>query len=264
MNTTVLLAAGGVLLGVALAVIGTVVLGRARAVARHSGLDGRARADRAQYGAGLTALLGFLAAGAGAALAARSLLPLPGTLRLAAATAVGVAVFAVSGTVSARVANRIEERRAAALRPVRIRPASGPHAAPGPDLRADPTSQVAPGGMTEAWPARPPDAGPPDGAGWAPVPAPPPGSGPRSEVDRTGEAVRPGWVYQDQRGAWYMGVSTPSGDALLLELPAFSLAGESRRPVYPLDPAGAGEVAVVPLPDADGGAVGERSDARFA
>lgn len=226
-NSTVLLVAGVLALGLVLAVTGTLLLGNARALARHSGPDVRTRADLGQYLAGFVALLGFVAVGAGAALAATVLLPLTGMWRGTVAAVIGGVMFVGSGAVSARMATRVEERRAAAMRPIRA--VAGPSWADRP-VRSGTGTLIGSVG------------GPPADTALAP-----PAGGPA--VDRD---VRPGWVYQDQAGAWYMGVTTHSGDPQLLELPAFSLVG-ARQPVYPLHPAGAGEVAVVPMPGMDGG-----------
>ncbi|HEV2086796.1 MAG TPA: hypothetical protein VGR21_00660 [Cryptosporangiaceae bacterium] len=70
---------------------------------------------------------------------------------------------------------------------------------------------------------------------------------PATVVDAVAVAVdaRPGWIYRDQNGSWFMGVGTTSGRTRLVELPGFILVGAG-RPAYPLHTAGAGELAVLP------------------
>ncbi|MDQ1654532.1 MAG: hypothetical protein QOI35_3732 [Cryptosporangiaceae bacterium] len=310
-QTRIVLAIGGVALGLAFAAIGTLLLGRARAIAKLAGSGRRLRADLAQYAAALLALAGFLLIAGGAAVLAGVLLPVSDTVRLVAAAVTGVILFAAAGLGFSRVADAAEEAqvRKAPPPPYRPRPeaapVSGTRIAPvhrPRELEAAPQSAepapAAPARAGRVWgsPAGDPEempaqrvgeeqqnaaedrrearavttrhdrpttqeqlpTEPPEPAG-APLPAEDATADPVSvdddrptepgdELPREGElaaAVRPGWVYRDEAGSWYLGVGG-SGTHPLLRLPEFTAATAS-DPVYPLVVAGAGEIAVVPL-----------------
>jgi hypothetical protein len=108
-QTRIVLAIGGVALGLAFAAIGTLLLGRARAIAKLAGSGRRLRADLAQYAAALLALAGFLLIAGGAAVLAGVLLPVSDTVRLVAAAVTGVILFAAAGLGFSRVADAAEE-----------------------------------------------------------------------------------------------------------------------------------------------------------
>lgn len=245
MNRTILVAIGGPVLGLALSTVGTLLLGAARAVARHPGsAEHRTRADLKQYAAALCALIGFLLTAGGGGLLARELLGLHGPSRTIAAVGVGVALFAAAGVIFSRIADLAEDAKASKI----PRPAYEPRPAAPPV----PTS----GGPVQTAP-KPDEDGPTPGqalGGRHAVPEP------LDELSASGtsipdgetllRAVRPGWIYRDQADRWYLGVVDAHTGALpLLRLPDFALVPVA-EPVYPVTVAGAGEIAVVPLPTA--------------
>ncbi len=270
MHTTAL-ALAALVIGVGLAVAGSLVLARCRAAVRTS-TTRRVGVVLAQYPAGAAALAGLVATGAGTAVLGAQILPWRDPVRSVVAATVGVAVFALAGTLLSRIADRTERARVrrsgAAPEPVgRLdpRPPDGGNGQT-PSVE-DPLSHRAPGDEER------PLQGPPGVANEPPSPASgeaastgvPPGgravtapplstadqpavpAPPATVVDAVAVAVdaRPGWIYRDGEGSWFMGVGTTSGRTRLVELPDFILVGAG-RPAYPLHTAGAGELAVVP------------------
>ncbi len=318
MNRTILLAIGGLALGLALSTIGTLLLGAARAVAKHvSSTNNRTLADLRQYAAALLALIGFLATAGGGALLTREFAPLSGLDqddrrgrdRLPAVRsrrrhllpdrgpggggedppAAGPGLHAEPDAVPGLRAGlwaglwpagresaglRFAELRSASGQAAGVRPASRVSAARQRAARLRPARQRA----ARLWPARlwracqhAGAAG--RGAARALAGATSGGRHAKAEPDEAtrladleeaaasgstignGETllrvVRPGWIYRDQADSWYLGVVDEHTGALpLLRLPDFSLVAVA-EPDYPLTVAGAGEIAVVPLPPAE-------------
>ena len=221
MNRTILLAIGGLALGLALATGGTWLLGAARAAAR--GSQRRLRDDLKQYAAALGALIGFLLIAAGGGLLARELLPITGSGRTVAAAGVAVLLFTVAGVIFSRIADSAEEKKAQQLSP------EIPHS---PALPPTPAAEASAASAPEEL----------------------------GELARAGSViqdgatlirgVRPGWIYRDTTDRWYLGVVDEHTRNLpLVRLPDFALVATD-EPTYPLTVAGAGEIAVVPLPTA--------------
>jgi hypothetical protein len=129
-HSRIMLAIGGLVLGLALGTVGTWLLGTARAVAKHAGSDRRRRADLGQYAAALAALAGFLLTAGGSGVLVSELLPFSGPVRLVSAAITGVLVFAVAGVGFSRVADMSEEARVRRMPPPRYTPS--PAAAPSP------------------------------------------------------------------------------------------------------------------------------------
>ncbi len=322
MNRTILLAIGGLAAGLALGTVGTLLLGAARAVAKHVGSTHRRMvADLRQYAAAFCALVGFLLIAGGGGLLVRELVPVAGPARSVLAVGVGVLLFAAAGAAFSRVGDLAEEAKARKLpspvyrqvrapEPVQPVPRSVPPAPPTsappatvppatvpPPTSAPPAAQVPAAQHVPATPvsapptpapaasvpmeqpepeaaAAPQPADPAQAAEPAPpaeepatVPpatqaqateaqpadeAPPAEDSPAGTLLADGEAllrsVRPGWVYRDAAERWYLGVvDEHTGGLPLLALPDFSLVAVA-EPTYPLVVAGAGEIAVVPLP----------------
>lgn len=238
MNRTILLAIGALALGLALGTVGTLLLGAARAVAKHiSSTHRRTVADLKQYAAALCALVGFLLIAGGGGLLTRELAPLEGPARTLAAAGVGVLLFAAAGVIFSRVADLAEEAKVRRL--------------PGPSYQQvlapePPTPISSPPSPTSGPPAPEPRTG---GRHASPPPAEDSPAGTSIEDgDALLRAVRPGWIYRDRSDRWYLGVvDEHTGGLPLLRLPDFALVAVT-EPAYPLTVAGAGEIAVVPLP----------------
>jgi hypothetical protein len=210
-NRTILLAIGGLAVGLALAAGGSLLLGAARAVAKHAA-DGNRRlsADLKQYAAALCAVAGFLLTAGAGALLVRELVALDRPAATATAAGAGVLLFAAAGFIFSRIADLSEDTRARRI----------PHPA---------------GGGTQTGLAK--DAEELSAAGSA-----------ISDGATLLRGVRPGWIYRDGAENWYLGVADQHTGALpLLRLPEFALVAVE-EPAYPLVVAGAGEIAVVPLP----------------
>jgi hypothetical protein len=224
-NRTILLAIGGLAVGLALAASGSLLLGAARAVAKHTAHDKRRLgADLKQYAAALCALAGFLLTAGGGALLLRELVPLDDPVRTVTAAGVGVLLFAAAGFIFSRTADFAEDARTRKI------PATGYEATGYEPL--DPATAAAQTGPAEdADELAASGSAIPDGATLL-------------------RGVRPGWIYRDGAETWYLGVADLHTGALpLLRLPEFALVAVE-EPAYPLIVAGAGEIAVVPLPAA--------------
>jgi hypothetical protein len=240
-NRTILLAIGGLALGLALSTIGALLLGAARAVAKHVGsTNNRLRADLGQYAAALLALIGFLlTAGAGAVLT-YELAPLSGPTSTITAAGAGFLLFAATGMIFSRVADTAEEGKTRRLpapvyppgqTPEPVAPVAGSE--PAPSTKPNTTRRT--GGRHARADAQEAEAA---AAGGASI----------RDAETLLRVVRPGWIYRDQADRWYLGVVDEHTGALpLLRLPDFSLVAVA-EPTYPLTVAGAGEIAVVPLP----------------
>ena len=217
MNRTILLAIGGLALGLALAIGGTLLLGAARAAAK--GGQRRLRADLKQYAAVLGALIGFLLTAAGGGLLARELLPITESARTVAAAGVAVLLFTAAGVIFSRVADSAEEKKAQQLSP-EIPQSPAPPPATAAESAPEELGDLARAGSVI-----------PDAATLL-------------------RGVRPGWIYRDTADRWYLGVVDEHTRNLpLIRLPDFALVAAD-EPTYPLTVAGAGEIAVVPLPTA--------------
>jgi len=249
-NRTILLAVGGLALGLALSTGGTLLLGVARAVAKHvSSTGNRALADLKQYAAALCALIGFLLTAGGGALLTYELAPLSGPTRTIVAAGAGFLLFAATGVIFSRIADLAEESKTRRL-PAPVYPPSRPPSTPvsgaptSGQPAESPASNVRPATETSRTGGRHARVEPLDpdeaAAGGATI----------SDGEMLLRVVRPGWIYRDQADHWYLGVADEhTGGLPLLRLPDFALVAVA-EPAYPLIVAGAGEIAVVPLPPA--------------
>lgn len=245
MNSTLLLAVVALGLGLLLAAGGSVLLAHARAAARTSASW---QSSISQYPAALSALMGFLVTGAAGGVLCWRLAPLPDGAGALVAIATGVVLFALAGTGFARLADRVENRRVHRV-PDEVRQPVSPARAEQPAL---PPSKPEP---EEPQPEQPREEEP-DRLSTPLVEVrrgvlEPRSDRPAPTVSVRGERGRPleaGWMYRDEAGAWFLAVGTPSGGALLLGLPAFTLVDPNGpdAPVGALLRAGAGELTVLP------------------
>jgi len=236
MVSIAIISAGLLTVGVAVASLGSYHLGLARAASKWDTSDRAPRIGRGTSTVGV--LLGLMMLGAGAAgLASLVRVPdAPPAVRTGLAVAAGALTFALGMYATARLADRVElntlirtPSRFRRLPPAESRPA-------------------------ESRPAesRPGESGPATGPGETADPQPP--SDP--VVPPT---ARPGWVYRDTDGGWFLVVSAGTGYRLV-SLPDFRLVpiGMVREP---LTAAGSVELAVWPLSDAPGIREGEAHQA---
>jgi hypothetical protein len=221
MVSIAIISAGLVTLGVAVALLGAYQLGLARAASKWDTSGGSPRIGRGTSTAGV--LLGLLLVGVGTAgLVSLIRLPdVPPEARTGLAIAAGVLTFALGMYATARLADRVELNTLIRT-PSRFRrlPPADSRLAIGPGEVADP--------QPPSDPVVPPTA-------------------------------RPGWVYRDTDGGWYLVVSAGMGYRMV-SLPDFRLVpiGMVREPVTA---AGSVELAVWPLSDAPGVREGEAHQA---
>ncbi len=221
MMPTATIGAGLMAAGVVVALLGAYQLGLARAARKWDSSDGSPRIGRGMATIGV--LLGLLLTGGGAA-TLTSLVRVPDATpaaRTGLAVLAGLVAFVLGMYGSAKVADRIELNTLIRT-PSRFRrlPAAGPQPASAGDEDASPEPV--------SDPVVPPTA-------------------------------RPGWVYRDAGGAWYLVVSAAAGYRLV-SLPDFKLMsiGGVREPIIA---AGSVELAVWPLSEAPGVREGEAHQA---
>ncbi|MGH3739270.1 MAG: hypothetical protein ACRDT6_27270 [Micromonosporaceae bacterium] len=207
-----IIGAGLVVVGLVIALLGAYQLGLARAAAKWDNADRGPRVGRGVATAGVGFGLALIGGG-GAVLSL--LIPLPGetpAVRVVVAVLVALAAVLVFMFLAARIADRVE-LNALIRTPSRFRRLS--------DADSQPASQG------------------PDGA--TPEPASDPIVPP---------TARPGWVYRDAGGAWYLVVASGAGYRMV-SLPDFKLmpVGMVKGPVTAT---GSVELAVWPLTETPG------------
>ncbi len=231
MVSIAIISAGLLTVGVAVASLGSYHLGLARAASKWDTSDRAPRIGRGTSTVGV--LLGLMMLAVGAA-GLTSLVQVPGAppaVRTGLAIAAGALTFALGMYATAKLADRVElntlirtPSRFRRLPPAESRPVEPGHG----------------------------ESAPATGPGEAAAPQPP--SDP--VVPPT---ARPGWVYRDTDGGWFLVVSAGAGYRLV-SLPDFRLVpiGTVREP---LTAAGSVELAVWPLSDVPGVREGEAHQA---
>ncbi len=231
-----IISAGLLTVGVAVASLGSYHLGLARAAGKWDTSDRAPRIGRGTSTVGV--LLGLMMLGVGAAgLASLVRVPdVPAAVRTGFAITVGALTFALGMYATAKLADRVELNTL-------IRTPSRFRRLPPAESR-----------LAESRPVEPGRVGPGQATGPDGIADPQPPSDP--VVPPT---ARPGWVYRDTDGGWFLVVSAGAGYRLV-SLPDFRLVptGMVREP---LTAAGSVELAVWPLSDAPGVREGEAHQA---
>ncbi|MGH3658585.1 MAG: hypothetical protein ACRDUA_18165 [Micromonosporaceae bacterium] len=210
---------GLIVVGVVLGLLGSYQLGLSRAARKWDSSDGPPRIGRGL--ATSVSLFGLLLIAAGAAVLA-TLVKLPDAtpgMRIGVVAAAALVTLLICMFVAAKTADRVE-LNALIRTPSRIRRVPG-------------TEQQPAGG----------DGASPDALSDSVVPP----------------TARPGWVYRDPGGAWYLVVSAGAGYRLV-SLPDFKLVPPGMvKP--PVNAAGSVELAVWPLSETPGVRQGEAQQA---
>ncbi|MGH3715013.1 MAG: hypothetical protein ACRDT4_16345 [Micromonosporaceae bacterium] len=217
MLQTAIIGAGLIVVGLLAALIGANQLGLARAAAKWDNAEGPPRVGRGLATTGVLAGMLLVAAGAGYLTLLIKLPEATTTARAGVAILAAVAALLLCMYLAAKITDRVE-LNALIRTPSRIRRMPGADAQPAGN-RAD-----------RATPETPSD----------------------SVVPPT---ARPGWVYRDAGGAWYLVISAGAGYRLV-SLPDFKLVpiGMVKPPVTAT---GSVELAVWPLSEVPGVREGE-------